>query len=81
VSYGKRGQKRGTYARNISINTAGEQLQRERRIETMIRNNRITEWAAVNRGLRGQENLSEERGSGGEASTELESRWWFEEGG
>jgi len=53
ASYGKRDQKRGTYARNMSTNVAGEQLQRERRIETMMRNNGITEWAAVNQGLRG----------------------------
>lgn len=47
----------------------------------MMRNNGITGWAAVNRGLRGQENPSEGRGSGGEASTELGSGWWFGEGG
>ena len=81
ASYGKRGQKRGTHARNMSTNAAGEQLQRERRMEAMMRNNGITGWAAVNRGLRGQENPSEGRGSGGEASTELGSGWWFGEGG
>ena len=36
----------------------------------MMRNNGITGWAAVNRGLRGQESPSEGRGSGGQASTE-----------
>ena len=58
---------------------AGEQLQRERRVETMMRNNGITGWAAVNQGLRGQESPSEGRGSGGETSTESGSEWWFGE--
>jgi hypothetical protein len=73
ASYGKRGQKRGTHARNISM----KQLQRESMMETMLRNNGITGWAAVNQGLRGQESPSEGRGSGGEASTGLGSKWWF----
>lgn len=41
ASYGKRGQKRGMHARNTSTIAAGEQLQRERRIETMMWNNGI----------------------------------------
>jgi hypothetical protein len=43
----------------------------------MMRNNRITGWAAVNQGLRGQESPSEGRGLGGETSTESGSGWWF----
>jgi len=43
----------------------------------MMRNNRITGWAAVNQGLRGQESPSEGRGSRAETSTKLGSGWWF----
>jgi hypothetical protein len=54
-----------------------QELERERRMETVRRNNGIRGWGTVIRDLRGQESPSDERRSGDGASVRSDSRWWF----
>jgi hypothetical protein len=56
------------------VSIEGQELERERRIETIRRNNRIRGWGVIARDLRGQENPSDNRRSGGRASAGLDSR-------
>ena len=76
-SYGSRGQKRGMHARDMSIGGGGEELERERRMEKMLRKNGITGWKTTTRVLRGQGSPYDERRSGGGLSDGSGSGWWF----
>jgi superfamily II DNA helicase RecQ len=77
ASYGRKGQKRGVDTRRMSVSVEGQELERERRMETMRRNNGIRGWGAMARDLRGQQNPSDDGRSGGRASAGSDSRWWF----
>jgi hypothetical protein len=77
ASYGRKGQKRGVDARRMSVSAEGQELERERRMEMMRRNNGIRGWGAIARDLRGQQNSSDDRRSGGRASDGSDSRRWF----
>jgi hypothetical protein len=61
----------------MSISIEGQELERERRIETIRRNNGIRGWGVIAWDLRGRENPSDDRRSGGRASAGSDSRWWF----
>jgi hypothetical protein len=61
----------------MSVSIEGQELERERRIEIMRRNNRIRGWGVIARDLRGRENPSDDRRSGGRASARSDGRWWF----
>jgi superfamily II DNA or RNA helicase len=77
ASYGKKGQKRGIDARRVSVGAEGQELERERRMETMRRNNGIRGWGVTTRDLRGQESLYDEGRLEGGASAGSDGRWWF----
>jgi hypothetical protein len=56
------------------VSVEGQELERERRMETIRRNNGIRGWGAIARDLRGRENPSDDRRSGGRASARSDGR-------